>query len=48
MVIAGILLIVGGIIVLKLEMSDTTLKIAGGSIAVVGLAFIAESFKKMK
>lgn len=46
LIIAGILLVVGGIVVMMLEMSDITMKIAGGSIAVAGLAFIAESFKK--
>ena len=46
LIIAGILLVVGGIVVMMLEMSDITMKIAGGSISVAGLAFIAESFKK--
>ena len=48
LIIAGILLIVAGLIVFTLESSDITMKIAGGSIVVGGLAFLVESAKKNK
>jgi hypothetical protein len=48
LIIAGIFFVVVGIIVMTLEMSDITMKIAGGCIAVAGVAFIMESFKKKK
>lgn len=50
LVIAGILLIVAGVIIFVIGMNsaDITIKIGGGSIAVAGLAFFAESLKKKK
>ena len=47
-VIAGIFLIVAGVIIFFTEMAgeEMIMKIAGGCIAVAGLAFLAESFKK--
>ena len=47
-VIAGILLIVAGVIIFFMEMAgeEMIMKIAGGCIVVAGLAFLAESFKK--
>ena len=48
LVFTGILLIAAGLIIFAMESSDITMKIAGGSIAVAGVAFIMESFKKKK
>ena len=48
LIIAGIFFVVVGIIVMTLEMSDITMKIAGGSIVAAGLAFLVESAKKNK
>ncbi len=48
LIITGIILIVIGAIIFVLESSDITMKIASGSIAVGGLAFLVESMKKNK